>query len=58
MIGVITIKEINKIGIDEVVEIGQYHSSVEYNMDIIIEIALGIIRAIEMNLGEEILEGM
>ena len=37
-------------------EIGDYHLVVEYNMDKITEIALGIIKAIGMNLGEEILE--
>ena len=52
------IKEIIKIDIDQIVEIGEYHSVVEYNMDRIIEIVLGIIIAIEMILGEETLEGI
>ena len=39
-------------------EIEEYHSVVEYSMDRIIEIALGIIRTIEMLLEEEILEGI
>ena len=52
------IREIIKIGIDKTVEIGEYHSVEEYNMDRIIEIALGIIRVIEIILGEEILVEM
>ena len=42
-----------KIGIDQTVEIGEYCSVEEYNMDRIIEIALGIIKIIELILGEE-----
>ena len=49
------IKKIIQKGIDQTVKIGEYHSVEEYNMDRIIEIALGIIRIIEMILGEEIL---
>ena len=56
MIGIIMVKEIMKR--DEIVEIGEYCSVVEYNMDRIIEIALGIIRTIEMILREEISEGI
>ena len=52
------IRKIIKIDIDQIVEIGEYHSVVEYNMERIIEIALGIIRTIEMILGEEILDGI
>ena len=47
MIGVIIIKEINKIDIDQTVMIEEYQSVVEYNMDRIIEIALSIIRTME-----------
>ena len=54
MIVIIMIKEIIKIGIEQIVEMGECCSVVEYNMDRIIEIALGIIRAIEMVSGEEI----
>ena len=39
MIDIIMIKEIIKLDIDQIVEIGQYHSVVAYNMDRIIEIA-------------------
>ena len=53
MIGIIMIKEIIKIDTDQIVEIGEYHSMVKYNMDRVIEIALGIIRTTEVNLGEE-----
>ena len=48
MIDIIMIKEIIKIDIDEIVMIGEYHSVIEYNMDKIIEIKLGIIKTIEM----------
>ena len=48
------IREIIKIGTDQTVEIEEYCSVEEYIMDRIIEIALGIIRVIEMILGEEI----
>ena len=52
------IKEIIKIDIDQIVEVGEYHLVVEYNMDRIIEIAPGIIRTIEMTLEKEIIEGI
>ena len=39
-------------------EIGEYHSVVEYNMDWIIMTDQGIIGTIEMILEEEILEGI
>ena len=51
-------RDIIKIGIDQIMEIGEYHSVEEYNTDRIIEIALGIIRGIEMNLRMEILRKM
>ena len=47
MIDIAMIKEITKISIEQTAEIGEYHSVEEYNMDRIIEIALGIIRIIE-----------
>ena len=52
------VREIIKIGIHQIVEIGEYHSVEEYNIGTIIEIALGKIRVIEMILGEEILGEM
>ena len=52
------IKETIKIDIDQIVEIGEYCSVVEYNMDRIIEVVLHIIRAIGMIVGEETLEGI
>ena len=48
-------REIIKIGIDETVEIGEYHSVGDYNLYRIIEITLVIIRTIGMILGGEIL---
>ena len=54
MIGIIMIKKIINIGIDHIVEIGEYYSVVEYNMDRIIETALGMIRTTEIL--EEILD--
>ena len=56
MIDVIMVKEIIKTDIDKIVEIEEFHLVVGYNMDRIIEIALGIIRTIGMILGEEIIE--
>ena len=56
MIGIIMVKEIIKIDKDQVMEIREYHSVVEYNMDKISEIDLGIIRTIEMVSGKDILE--
>ena len=38
MTNVITIKEIIRIGIDQVVEMGGFHFAVEFSMDKIIEI--------------------
>ena len=52
----IMIKETIRIDTDQMVEKGEFHSVVEYNIDRIIEIALGIVRIIEMILGEEISE--
>ena len=56
MIKIIIIREIIKIDIDQIVEIGEYHSVVECNMDRIIETDHGIIRTIEVTSEEEILE--
>ena len=56
MINKIMIKQIIKIDTDPIVEIGEFHLVVEYNMNIIIEIDLGLIRVIEETLGEETLE--
>ena len=56
MIDIVMTKEISKIGIPQTVDIGEYCSVEEYNMDRIIDIALGIIRIVEMILKEEILE--
>ena len=52
------IREIIKIDIGQIVEIGEYHSVVGYNMDRITESDQGIIRTIEAILKEEILEGI
>ena len=58
MIDVVMIIEIIKICIEQIVKIVEYCSVEEYNMDRIIEIALGIIRITEMISGDEILEGI
>ena len=50
------VREITKIDIYQVVEIGEYHSVVEYNMDRIIGINQGIMGIIEVILEEELLE--
>ena len=55
MIKIIMIKEMIKIDIGQIVEIGEYCSVVEYNMDRIIETDQGIIRIIGGTLKEEIL---
>ena len=55
-IEIIMIKEMIKIDIGQIVEIGEYHSVVEYNMDRIIKTDQGIIRTIDVTLEEEILE--
>ena len=46
----------NYKNIDQIVEKGEYHSLVEYNMNKVIEIDLGIIRTIEMILGKKMLK--
>ena len=51
MLDVAVIREIIKIGTDPTVEIGKYHSLEEINMDRVMEIALGIVKIIEMILG-------
>ena len=53
-IKIIMIREMIKIHIGQIVEIGEYHSVVEYNMDRTIETDQGIIKTIEVTLGEEI----
>ena len=50
------VREIIKIDIGQMVEIGEYHSVVEYNMDRIIETDQGVIITIEVTLEEGILE--
>ena len=54
----IMVREIIKIDTGQIVEIGEYHSVVEYNMDSIIGTDQGIIRTTEVILEEEILEGI
>ena len=49
------IKVFIKIGIDQIVEIGEHHSKVEVSMDIVIEEGCKILILIEMTLGETIL---
>ena len=56
MIKIIVIREVIKIDIDQIMEIGEYCSVVEYNTDRIIVTDRGIIRAIEVILEEKILE--
>ena len=58
MIDAIMVKEIIKTDIDQIVETEEFSLVVKYNMDKIIEIALGMIRTIGEILEEEILEGM
>ena len=48
------IREMIKMDIGLIVEMGEYCSEVEYNMDRIIEIDQGIIRTIEVTLEEQI----
>ena len=50
------VREFIKIDIGQIVEKGEYHSVVEYNMDRITETDQGIIRTIGVNLEVEILE--
>ena len=47
-----------KIDIGQIVEIEEYHSVVEYNMDRVTETDQGIIRPVEVILEEEISEGI
>ena len=58
MVNIIMIKEIVKVDIDQIVEIGEYHSVIEYNMGKIIEIVLGIIRTIKNDFRRGSLEGI
>ena len=50
------VREMIKINVGQIVGIGEYHSVLDYNMDRIIGINLGIIRIIEVILEEEPLE--
>ena len=54
----IMVKGITKIDIGQILEIEKYHSVVEYSMDRLTETDQGIIKTIEVILGEEILEGI
>ena len=58
MTDAIMIREMIKIGIHQIVEIGEFHLVVEYSVDKIKEAYQGMNRAIGMTLGEEILEVM
>ena len=53
MTNIITIKEIIKIGTDQVVEIREFNLVVEYSVDKIIETDQGMNKAIGVTLGEE-----
>ena len=52
----IMVREIIKIDTDQIMEIAEYHSVVEDNMDRIVEMDKGIIGTIEVTLEDEILE--
>ena len=52
------VREIIKIDIGQIVEIEEYHSLVEYNMDRITKTDQGMIRTIKVISEEEILEGI
>ena len=56
MIKIVMIRKCIKIDIGQMLEIGECHSVVEYNMNRIIATDQGIIRTIEVTLEEEILE--
>ena len=56
MIDTIMVKEIIKIDIDQIVEIGEFHLVVKYNKDKIKEIDHGMITIIGMILEEKILK--
>ena len=58
MTNVIMIRDIFRIGIDQVVEIGEFHLLVEFSVDKIIEIDQGMNKAIGMMLEWEVLEEM
>ena len=51
-------REIIKIDIGQIVEIGEYHLMVEYNINRFTETDQGMIRTIEVISEEEILEGI
>ena len=50
------IKEIMEIGIDHMVEIGDFNLVVEFSMDRTIEVDLGMNKIVGVIIGEEILE--
>ena len=54
MTSIIMIKEIIRIGIDQMGEIGEFNLVVEFSMDRIIEKDQGVNKAIGTTLGEEI----
>ena len=58
MIDTIMVKEIIKIDIGHIVEIGEFHLTIEYITDKITEIDQGMMRTTEMILEEKILEGI
>ena len=58
MTNIIMIREIIRIGIDQVVEIREFHLVVEFNMDKIIEVDQGMYISMGMTLEEEMLEVM
>ena len=57
-IKIIMIGKIIKIDIGKIVEVGEYHSVIGYNMDRITKTGQGIGRIIEVIIEEEILEGI
>ena len=58
MISTIMIKETIRTGIDQITEIEEFHSVVEYNVDKITDIDQGMNSIIGMTLEEETLEVM
>ena len=57
MTDITMMREIIRIGIDQIVEIREFHLVVELSVDKIIEIDQGMNKSIGMTLKEEILEG-
>ena len=58
MIDIFMIRQLIKIDINKIVEIGGFNIVVEYNMDRINEVDQGIIRIIEMTIEEVFLKGI